>query len=166
MEQRSFMKITAEPEQRFDAIPPAFWTARFTNTGKTPAFKIEARFQFQFLKKDESPLFDYETSPYSGVNDPLMWPDDKDGIPVIRACYRAGTRTREDIGISPEELALLKNGDAWIAKNGRMTYEDVFGVKHVTTFCASSTVATLDVRKRQEFSGIHTCTAYNSVDTN
>src|SRR5437016_8832340 len=33
MEQRAFMKITAEPGQSLDIIPPAFWTARFTNAG-------------------------------------------------------------------------------------------------------------------------------------
>lgn len=140
MDQRAFMKITAEPAQRIDAISPAFWTARFSNGGKTPAFKIESKFQFQFLKKYESPVFDYETRPYSSANSPLMWSGDGDAIPVFRAYYANGSKQHVDAGLSTEELGLLKDGEAWLVKNGRMTYEDMFGFKHVTTFCAFSTM--------------------------
>ena len=62
MDQRAWMKITPDSTPNVNTNP-ALWIARYSDVGKTPARKVAAEFQFQFLKKGEFPIFDYKKVP-------------------------------------------------------------------------------------------------------
>jgi hypothetical protein len=167
-DQRAWIKVSSEPPELTATDTPVFWIAHFANVGKTPAFKIHGEFQYQFLRKDESPDFSYSAFPVTHARSTTLFAGEQlpDPIKVIRASYRQGSHERIDLGISAAELQLIKRGEAWIAKNGRLTYEDVFGKQHTTTFCSYSTLRDLDIREVFESPGVHVCANYNSVDNN
>jgi len=69
----AWMKIIPDPTPNVNTNP-SFWIARYSDVGKTPARNVAAefQFQFQFLKKNEFPIFDYKTAPITKAYQPLF----------------------------------------------------------------------------------------------
>jgi hypothetical protein len=163
-DQRAMMKVTSEAPDM--VVNPVSYPVHLSNVGKTPALNIHAEFQFQFLRRDEPPIFDYKRHPISIVEIGVLYSGDSQSFLAIRAYYLPGSMERIDIPINDEEMELFKNGGAWIVKNGIVTYDDLFGIRHKTTFCSHSEMKTLDVRQLSTFTRIHDCMIYNTVDNN
>jgi hypothetical protein len=73
-----------------------------------------------------------------------------------------GTQTTEEITFSPDFQAKYDANQLWFAVEGKLTYEDVFGVKHWFTFClanVNSSNLTIPSPKSAE-----KCIEYNDMD--
>jgi hypothetical protein len=129
---------------------------QITNTGKTPAKDIAGDIFASVLKKGEEPQFDFSTGhPHNRIYAGAIFPNGqiKVTIPVVRY----GPQTAETIVPTSELRQEIANGESFIIFYGKITYVDIFGSSHWTSFCTGSGSAMGDLKK---------CLNYNDVDNN
>jgi hypothetical protein len=109
----------------------------FRNTGKTPAKKATARYRMEILDYNEGPTFNYNEPPsrsgwYSQTILPTQEPL-KLGVSDIQNV--PGSNKTEPRILTQELADRFKNKKVWLAVEGKVTYEDIFGYKHWITTC-------------------------------
>jgi hypothetical protein len=155
VDQRAWVSVVLPPSFPLEgaAIPASF---QITNTGKTPAKQIEGDIVATVLKKGEEPSFDLGTGhPHSRIFVGAIFPNGpiNSTIPISRY----GPYSAETIVPTPELRQAIASGESFIIFYGRITYVDVFGIPHWTSFCTVSGSGMGDIKK---------CVTYNDVDNN
>ena len=129
---------------------------QIANTGKTPAKEIEGDIVATVLKKGEEPSFDFSTDhPRNRIHAGVIFPNGPINITV--PIVRYGAQAPEAIQPTPALRQEIANGESFIIFYGKITYSDVFGTSHWTSFCTGSGSAMGDLKK---------CVSYNDVDNN
>jgi hypothetical protein len=97
----------------------------FLNTGKTPAIRIHAVSEFVIDVPNTPPIYKESDAP--------------EGPPLLPGAEIRGTGT---VPILSEETAKsIKNGTVILYDRGAVWYWDVFGRKHIATFCLAYNVS-------------------------
>lgn len=134
---------------------------QIVDTGKTVAKNVNGDFFATVLDKGEKPPFDKfgvghpHNRIYAGAIFPTATPPLESVVTVVK--YGAGA----PVVIVPDQALrdkILTTGESYIVFFGKITYCDVFHVKHWTSFCNGS-------GKALDLSGVKECIAYNDVDT-
>jgi hypothetical protein len=129
---------------------------QIANTGKTPAKKIEGDIVATVLVKGEEPSFDFDTGhPHNRIHAGVIFPNGP--INVTIPIVRYGAQAPEAIVPTPSLRQEIANGESFIIFYGKITYSDVFGTSHWTSFCTGSGIAMGDLKK---------CVSFNNVDSN
>jgi len=131
---------------------------QLTNTGKTPAKDVEGDIVATVLKRGDEPLFDYSVGhPHNRLHAGAIFPNTP--ISTAVSLVRYGLQTAEPIVPTPELRQEIASGQSFIIFYGKITYADIFGVRHWTTFCtgSGSAIQSNDLKK---------CVSYNDVDNN
>jgi hypothetical protein len=157
VDQRAWVNVVVPTnfplEGAFIAVP-----IQIANTGKTPAKYVEGDLIATLLKKGEEPSFDFSIGhPHNRIYAGAVFPNAP--LNTALSVVRYGPFTQEAIVPTPELRQEIGNGESFIIFYGKVTYSDVFGATHWTTFCTGTGVAiqTIDLKK---------CVNYNDVDSN
>jgi hypothetical protein len=130
---------------------------QITNTGKTPARRVEGDVVATVLNKGEEPaLGDFSIGhPHNRVYVGAIFPGAP--IPITITVVHYGPKMAETIVPDDTLRQDIANGKRFILFYGRITYYDVFGAQHWTQFCTGSGTAILE--------NLRQCISYNDVDT-
>lgn len=122
---------------------PAFGVV-VTNTGKTPARKVEAMIQRQTFLKGVSFNATYNDTggPSSAI---VLFPGQTFNL----------TTKPESVALTAEQVEIITTGEFTLYVYGVLTYEDVFAIKHQTTFCGYLT---------PDLTSFKACSTYNQTD--
>jgi hypothetical protein len=153
VDQRAWVNVVVPTNFPLDgsSIPASIQIA---NTGKTPAKHIEGDVVATVLKKGEEPSFDLSTGhPHNRIYAGAIFPNAP--INTSATVVRYGPQTAETIVPTPVLRQEITNGESLIIFYGRITYSDIFGTSHWTSFCTASGSAMGDLKK---------CISYNDVD--
>ena len=153
VDQRAWVSVVVPPSFPLEgsSIPASIQIA---NTGKTPAKDVEGDIVATVLKKGEEPTFDFSTGhPHNRIRAGAIFPNGP--INVTIPVVRYGPQTAEAIVPTPKLRQEIANGESFIIFYGRITYIDIFGTSHWTSFCTGSGSAMGDLKK---------CVSYNDVD--
>ena len=153
VDQRAWVNVVVPTNFPLDgsSIPASIQIA---NTGKTPAKHIEGDVVATVLKKGEEPSFDFSIGhPHNRIYAGAIFPNAP--INTTVAVVRYGPQTPETIVPTPDLRQEIANGESFIIFFGKITYSDIFGTSHWTTFCTGSGSAMGDLKK---------CVSYNDVD--
>jgi hypothetical protein len=135
---------------------------QIVDTGKTIARNVRGSFIATVLNKGDMPPFDQfdDGHPHNVIHAPAVFPTATPPLEAVVTVMQYGPKVPEVI-VPTQELRdkILKSGESYIVILGKITYCDVFRVKHSTTFCHGG-------GKALEVSGVKECIAYNDVDTN
>ncbi|MDH4082400.1 MAG: hypothetical protein OEV99_01255 [Nitrospira sp.] len=139
----SFIHPGGETKYFKEGSQPSFGVV-LTNMGKTPARKMEVMIQRNTFKKG---------TPFTAVyND-----DGKPGSVVFLfpgQIYKV-TTNQEPAPLTASLVEMITSGEFTLYLYGMVTYEDVFDVKHQTTFCGFL---------KQDLTGFNACNTYNQID--
>jgi hypothetical protein len=155
-------KLTA---RRAVAIP-----LTITNTGKTPALKVEGDVVAVLLSKNERPEFIYTQNsghPHAKIKGGTLFPNRPETVsyPIFEHGKAVIGLALRPIILTPElDKDLGRGDDSWIAIHGQIEYWDVFGVYHWVHFCYAATFPKTVNRPTQP--GRKDCSAYDDVDRN
>jgi hypothetical protein len=157
VDQRAWISVVIPSEFQLEgaSIPAPI---QLTNTGRTPAKDVEGDIVATVLKKGEEPLFDYSVAhSYERLHAGAIFPNNPIHTTITVARY--GPQIPEPIVPTPEFRHEIATGQSFIIFYGKITYADIFGVQHWTTFCtgSGSAIQLNDVKK---------CVSYNDVDNN
>jgi hypothetical protein len=155
VDQRAWVSVVGPPNFPLEgaAIPASIQIA---NTGKTPAKHVEGHVIATVLKKGEEPSFDFSTGhPHTKIRTGVIFPNAPFNVTIPVARY--GPHSEETIVPTPELRQEIANGESFIVFIGKISYVDIFGTSHWTSFCTEAGSATGDVKK---------CVSYNDVDDN
>jgi hypothetical protein len=150
---------------------PLFANISLSNNGKTPAKHFEAITKIEVLDAAAGPTFDYSnqllnTWTVGNLISPNPGGNLNSGNPPISVTARrqiAGTQTTEFILLSTDLNTRMNAGKVWMAVEGEVGYEDVFGAKHWLTFC----MAHFQVPPGEATPpGAQKCAEYNNMDNN
>jgi len=153
VDQRAWVGVVVPPNFPLESssIPASI---QITNTGKTPAKHIEGDIVATVLKKGEEPSFDFSIGhPHNRIYAGAVFPNAPTNITITVVRY--GPRRPETVVPTPELRQEIANGQSFIIFYGKITYFDIFGTSHWTSFCTGSGSATGDLKK---------CIGYNDVD--
>lgn len=155
VDQRAWVSVVGPPSFPLEgaAIPASIQIA---NTGKTPAKHVEGDIIATVLKKGEEPSFDFSTGhPHNKIRTGVIFPNGPFNvtIPVVRY----GPHSEETIVPTPQLRQEIATGESYIVFFGKISYVDIFGISHWTSFCAAAGSAMGDVKK---------CVSNNDVDDN
>ena len=147
---------------------PIVYPLIVANTGKTPARKIDGVFIVEVLDAGDIPSFDYSNELLrSGWKANALFPIPPtlmEGLVAVRQI--PGTKTTEPVALSQELLDKYNNGKIWFAIQGKVTYEDVFGVSHWMNICHGQVHGDANGFIQVPQLGIVRCAGYNDVDKN
>jgi hypothetical protein len=137
------------------ATTPA--TLQVTNFGKTPARQVEGDIIATALMKGEEPTFDFTIGhPHNRFYAGAVFPNSP--FPVTISVARYGDKP---VAISPSDLRKgLESGQYFIIFYGRITYTDIFRIRHWTNFCTGSGSA-----MQGEPDTLKKCIRYNDVES-
>jgi hypothetical protein len=129
----------------------------FENTGKTAAKNLVGVIAVSIIDADAVPDFTYVRGYYSwnsgylsqGTQDTMSW----------NALDR---KTRKDIILTGPENDAVRSGTRVITINGKIDYDDIFGIHHWVTFCQQSAAPVNGMRIK----GTKECSAYDQIDSN
>src|SRR6266581_3908793 len=155
VDQRAWVSVVVPPNFPLEgsSIPASIQVG---NTGKTPAKDIEGDVIATVLKKGEEPSFDFSKGhPHNRIYVGAVFPNGP--INVTIPVVRYGPETTQAIVPTPELRQEIADGKSFIIFYGRITYLDIFGTSHWTSFCTGTGSAIGDLRK---------CISYNDVDNN
>lgn len=155
VDQRAWVSVVGPPNFPLDSasIPASI---QITNTGKTPGKQLDADVIATALKKGEEPSFDFgKGHPHDRIHAGAIFPNTPFNITV--PVVRYGPQAKQTIVPTAEFRQELANGESFIIFYGRISYVDIFGTAHWTSFCTWSGSAVGNLKK---------CVSYNDVDTN
>jgi hypothetical protein len=155
VDQRAWVSVVGPPNFPLEgAFIPA--SIQIANTGKTPGKQLVGDVIATVLKKGEEPSFDFSKGhPHDRIHAGAIFPNTP--FNVIIPVVRYGPQTKETIVPTLELRQEIANGESFIVFYGRITYVDIFGTSHWTSFCTETGSAMGDLKK---------CVSYNDVDTN
>jgi hypothetical protein len=120
-----------------DVGKPIAVLSNFLNTGKTPAKHFKVKMKVEVLDSSTEPTFDFSNELLNNtVDDALVLPHPPPvptGVTVLRQV--PGTQTVEEVTLTQDMHDKYIAGQLWFAFEGKLSYEDVFGVGHWTNFC-------------------------------
>ena len=126
------------------------------NTGKTPAKEVKGYIAVHTMMKGDPVDFDYSPGhAVYKVDAGTVFPNQH--LPNSYKGVRHGAEHAEDIIVTIALRKQISSGDVIIVALGRITYRDVMGVEHWTTFCHNAWNATPVSDE---------CTRYNDTDDN
>jgi hypothetical protein len=131
------------------------------NTGKTDAKDIKIEVICKKLKTGESPTFKYDSrfvSARTGVlfpNDPFSF-----NASVLVENSPGGTMIAEPL--TGNDFKEFLAGNMTVVTYARVTYSDIFGIRHWMRFCVVNTKPTADARSSTDAK----CPEYNNEDNN
>jgi hypothetical protein len=134
------------------------------NTGKTAALHVQGIFRMEVVKEGDEPTFDYSPPHASKMSTPVLWQGEAAPIPpVTLLILKAPT---EPLLFSRELNERYNNRTIMFIEYGRVTYDDIWGIHHLTTACQSQIApdpsGVIYMLSKAELQ----CTEYTSVDTN
>jgi hypothetical protein len=157
VDQRAWVSVVAPTD-----IPSQDSSVRasiqITNTGKTPAKDVEGDIDAIVLKKGEGPSFDFNSGhPREHLYAGALFPNAP--INIVIPVVQHGSQPAEPIVPTPELRRDIANGESFVIFYGKISYVDVFGRAHWTTFCTGSGTAiqSADLKK---------CISHNDIDKN
>jgi hypothetical protein len=159
IDQRAWLSITQKGNTTLDvgSAPSAFLT--ITNTGKTPALRIEGHLHIEVVPAHGSPHLDERLLPYVLSVSGIALPNEPRDTDVVRLIHVAGTATHatEDDPLTQREKDDLEQGRAWIAIHGTISYDDAFKNRHWVRICLWNSLTGGDYTALS-------CAAYNNMD--
>jgi hypothetical protein len=112
-----------------------------TNYGKTPGIITYASFGFSMIG-DENDIPDHPDSFIDFEVPPLAadqsYPDTPDYSELIKQGYKIEPGYKPwdiTLDVSPEQSAVIREGEAFIVALARIKYRDIFGQKHESAIC-------------------------------
>ena len=136
---------------------PIVYPVTFANTGKTVAKHVEGFVFVTPVKYDDTPTFEYgpgvahlRTTLRTGLLTP------SNPISAQFAAVKQDTSVLTPILATEELRNEIEAGKSLVIVYGKMTYDDVFGVKHWLHFCAGYGSSMTNAGAK--------CTAYNDTD--
>jgi hypothetical protein len=138
----SFLPPGEEDKYFKEGSRPSFGVV-ITNTGKTPARNVQVRIGRSTFRKGSTfkPIYNDDGGPSGTI---ALFP----GQPFMLI-------TKPELPLTAEQVAIIINGEFTLYVYGMVTYEDVFGIKHKSTFCG---YMASDLRS------FKSCGTYNQVD--
>ena len=124
------------------------------NFGKSPALRVRVVVELRLVLAGTEPPFKFTKGSPNWGNTGAFGP----GVPAEQRAWLFDGTKRVDF--SPQDVADIDAGRKYVYLYGRLTYSDIFGVKHWTNFCQhywGPNNNTGDYPK---------CFAYNTNDTN
>jgi hypothetical protein len=137
---------------------------RVTNSGKTPAFNVQGVIVVNLLGVGEEPDFDYKSGhPFYAIDVGAAIPNSPANFsfPVLPK-YRTPQEPLAPVLDNSAITQGIGTGKLYIAVHSKVTYDDVFGTHHWTTFCSYSANSV----GLPEKPVANTCGQYNNVDRN
>jgi len=126
------------------------------NTGKTPAKKVTGNLAITVIKKGEKLVFEYTSGHTNyGIYGGTMFPGGR--VTLAQPAIRHGPKKAITIVPTDALMQEINQGQSFVVVYGRVTYCDIFGVSHWTTFCRYAT--------RPGFID-YACMNYNDADIN
>jgi hypothetical protein len=137
---------------------------RLTNTGKTPALKVQGTIVVNLLRRDEEPDFSYVTGhPRYGIEGHTVLPNlPQDLAFAVLPKDADPTAPLNPILVTDAIRQGMENGALYTVVHGEITYEDIFGIAHWIKFCNYAH----NIVGFPQISVANTCGAYNDVDKN
>lgn len=136
---------------------PVTYPLRIANTGKTAAVNIDSKIFVDIVSSNHEPALEDvdqpSQHPYGRITSGIMFPNSDFNQVVLRPIKGGSPELATE-----EEVVSIRQGKAYLAVYGIVTYDDISGSSHWTRFCKW-------IAKSGEF---HTagCTQYNSADNN
>ncbi len=163
VDQRAWLKMTTAPNQpggenvtiTVTSGMPISFPLELTNTGKTPALDISAKMFVAVVDASQSPPLDHVQSnkyPHGLLSMGILFPNAPIPQPVT-----VSTKEGQPIMATDSEISSFKEGRAYLAAFGVVTYTDIFQVRHWTKFCSWTSWA------KGNFAAGR-CVAFNTVD--
>jgi uncharacterized repeat protein (TIGR01451 family) len=163
IDQRAWLQFEAAPTKTGDANvtwqivsgQPVTYPLRVVNTGKTPAKNIILKVFVDIIDANQEPPLDHVDAtsgyPHSRITSAIVFPNSDFKETVFRPSDNSSPRLATD-----DEVKAVREGRAYLAVYGIITYDDVFRIHRWTRFC--EWIAT---GGHFQASG---CTRYNAVD--
>jgi len=164
IDQRGWLKFEAAPDKPGDETvswqissgKPVSYPLRVVNTGKTPVTNVDMRIYVDIVKAEEEPLLDRVDGgayPHGHITSGIIFPNSDFKQVVFKPLADTGFHLATD-----DEVGAIRDGKAYLAVYGIITYDDVFKTHRWTRFCAW-------VAGTGKFQASR-CTKYNAVDDN
>ncbi len=133
LEQRAWISTLSIPKVKPEIGKQLNIPVAFKNNGKTPADNVTTLVYMSMVKKGERPIFSYKDISGQIISRGIMLPDDVRTVEIpmeweIRDKLIDGKLTKEMFDI-------LNAGIETIYIYGKISYNDIFGESHWTTFC-------------------------------
>lgn len=157
IDQRAWIKIEHVLEEITENKP--LWVKiHVTNTGKTPAKRVDGLFWLQKVASQASPNFASPGGAHQASFTGILLPSSPINVRAARF-----TEQTPDIfnppNLTKSDVEDIKYGRAYIAIFGKVTYFDIFDIPHWITFCG------WEVRANGNYSAME-CAEYNNIDKN
>jgi uncharacterized repeat protein (TIGR01451 family) len=167
-DQRAWLKVGAQPDTfgaetahwNITTGQPVTYPLQVINVGKTPARNVVMNIFMDIVDSSQEPPLDRVEGakagspyPFARITAGIVFPNSNFKQLVVRPMKGDGPLVATD-----SEVSAIRDGKAYLAVYGIITYDDVFKTHHWTRFC--------------EWDGLngtfHTerCTKYNNVDDN
>jgi hypothetical protein len=138
-DQRPWLYINPKDTQQanFDVLPEkgVSLELKITNFGKTPALRVKAQLILEKLLITQQPTFKV---PGNQVTTGAIFPTDSP--PIVVSWLGRPNRNGDDPPpaiVSPDDFKDWETGKIYFAIYGRVEYWDIFGVGHLTHYCAA-----------------------------
>lgn len=139
----SFIHPVGESVYFREGSQPSFGVV-ITNNGRTPARNLHVMIQRQTFPKGTP--FDAKYSDEGGPESTaVLFPNQTFNL----------TTKPESRPLTARQVEMITTGEFTLYVFGMVTYEDVFGIKHRTTFCGYLT---------PDLTAFQTCSTYNGID--
>jgi hypothetical protein len=157
IEQRAWLQARIEvPEQLPREGMFALAKAVITNTGKTPATKMQIVSKVLIVDHSEEPRLVLGGA-VRVMRTGIHLPERGEDVLFLAEPSTNDPRKGEPRPITKEEIARLKAGQAYFVFFSRVTYSDVFGDHHFTQACAWKALVDGDYPA-------YDCSQYNQID--
>jgi hypothetical protein len=152
-DQRAWIKLDMPDKVHFEAYKTVEISVRVTNIGKTVARNVRVDVVIQKLPVNKAPSLTFDKAIESTTTVGVEYPNDPE--PMFARWYLESG----NLGIlSIDDIQDKVIGKIYFVFYARARYVDIFGTKHVTTFCERS------ITPVPTFS--RTCSDFNGTDNN
>jgi len=158
-DQRAWIKLTSPEPLGTGAGYPIEAKIHMLNTGKTPALDYIGESIIKVFPINRETVFDYTNPDHGHSTGGILYPSDPRDMEAAMYAKEAWARTPQPdkLLLSAQELGAFTAGKSYIVVYSRVTYYDIFGVKHWTHFCNWTSYKPAPAKK---------CSEYNRVDNN
>ena len=123
LDQRAWLGVIQLGKFDFKPGPDFVMTFDMTNTGKTPALHVKTKTSLKSLEKDQSFNATYlGPEPYKGST----------GVMQPQMHLQLSSLPKD---VSQKQYDDVQNGPGILYGYGDITYDDIYGKPHETTFC-------------------------------
>jgi len=172
IDQRGWLRFDAAPANPGDervlwnlsVNQPIMYPLKVANTGKTPATNVYMKIFVDIIDASQEPPLDHVDSgevgtayPFGSIRAGIVFPNTDFRQDVVRPQRGGGPRVA-----TQDEVDALKNGSAYLAVYGIISYDDALGAHRWTKFCKWIPRDGLVAYDR--FNTLE-CVRYNSVDS-